>query len=187
MKKFIEFIKKNDVWVMLALVAIVMVIAYLSAEASCALAAVIPSASVGKIVSGEPLTRSLAVRHSDGLIKNAIDERITKIRPMSTPIDQLSRWAGARKADSMVVDYYSVDIKPTKATLSVAYTEPSSSAVTTAAQKVTITTSNNDIFEVSETLLVQGVKGFEADGVTPSKSDLVLYITSKEENGNLNV
>ncbi|MBR5323489.1 MAG: hypothetical protein IKV14_01540 [Muribaculaceae bacterium] len=187
MKKIFEFIKKNDVWVLLALVAITLVIAYMSADASCALAAVIPSASVGKIVSGEPLTRSLAARHSDGLIKSAIDDRITKIRPMSTPIDQLSRWAGARKADSMVVDYYSVDIKPTKATLSVAYTEPSASAVTSAAQKVTITTSNNDIFEVSETLLVQGVKGYEADGVTPAKSDLVLYITSKEENGNLNV
>ncbi|MBR5240409.1 MAG: hypothetical protein IKW05_00580, partial [Muribaculaceae bacterium] len=142
MKKIFEFIKKNDVWVVLALVAITLIIAYLSADASCALAAVIPSASVGKIVSGEPLTRSLAARHSDGLIKSAIDDRITKIRPMSTPIDQLSRWAGARKADSMVVDYYSVDIKPTKATLSVAYTEPSTSTVTSAAQKVTITTSN---------------------------------------------
>lgn len=187
MKKFIEFIKENDVWVLLALIAIVLVVAFLTADAACTLAAVIPSASVGKIVSGEPLTRSLSTQHSDGLIKNAIDERITKIRPMSTPIDQLSRWAGARKADSMVVDYYSVDIKPTKATLSVAYTEPSSSNVTSTAQKVTITTSNNDIFEVSETLLVQGVKGYEADGVTQSKSDLVLYITSKEENGNLNV
>ncbi|MEG1573737.1 MAG: Ig-like domain-containing protein, partial [Bacteroidales bacterium] len=135
----------------------------------------------------EPLTRELSMRESEGLIRNAIDERITKIRPMSTPIDQLSRWAGARRADSMVVDYYSVDIKPTKATVSMAYTEPTTSTVTSASQKVTINTSNNDIFEVSETILVQGIKGYDGDGTTRSKSDLVLYITSKEENGTLNV
>ena len=79
------------------------------------------------------------------------------------------------------------DVKPTKATLNVAYTEPTSSDVTAASQKVKLNTTNNDIFEVSETILVQGVKGYEADGVTKSKADLVLYISSKEENGELNV
>ena len=87
----------------------------------------------------------------------------------------------------MIVDYYSVDVKPTKAILAEAYTEPASGSATTAAQKVQITTSNNDIFEVSETILVQGVKGYESDGKTPSKADLVLYISSKEETGELNV
>lgn len=106
---------------------------------------------------------------------------------MSTPIDQLSRWTGARRSGSMIVDYYSVDVKPTKATLNVAYTEPTSSDVTAASQKVKLNTTNNDIFEVSETILVQGVKGYEADGMTESKADLVLYISSKEENGELNV
>ncbi|MBP3353311.1 MAG: hypothetical protein J6L02_01485 [Bacteroidales bacterium] len=187
MKKILNFIKENQIWVLLALFVIALVVMYVSNCSLYALAAVIPAVSTGKIVTGEPLTRDLATRNSSDLIKSEIDKRITKIRPMSTPIDQLSRWAGARKANSMVVDYYSVDIKPTKAVLSVAYTEPTSDTVTSAAQKVTISTSNNDIFEVSETILVQGVKGYENDGVTPSKSDLVLYITSKEENGNLNV
>lgn len=187
MNNVIKYVKENPVLVILSLVAIAILLSFVSADASCVLAAVIPTAGGGKIISGEPLTRDLALRESDGLIKNEIDDRITKIRPMSTPIDQLSRWAGARKANSMVVDYYSVDIKPTKATMSKAYTEPVSSSVTSAAQKVTIDTSNNDIFEVSETILVQGVKGYEPDGTTKSKSDLVLYITSKEENGTLNV
>lgn len=173
--------------IILSLVVIAILLSFVSCEASCAMAAVIPAVGGGKIISGEPLTRDLALRESDGLIKNEIDDRITKIRPMSTPIDQLSRWAGARKANSMVVDYYSVDIKPTKATMSKAYTEPDSGNATTAAQKATLDTSNNDIFEVSETILVQGIKGYEPDGTTRSKSDLVLYITSKEENGTLNV
>lgn len=187
MNKVFKYLKENPLWVVLSLVAIAVLLSFVSGDASCALAAVIPAASGSKIISGEPLTRDLALRESDGLIKNEIDDRITKIRPMSTPIDQLSRWAGARKANSMVVDYYSVDIKPTKATMSKAYTEPESGSATSAAQKVTIDTSNNDIFEVSETILVQGVKGYESDGTTRSKSDLVLYITSKEENGTLNV
>lgn len=187
MNKVIKFIKENPVWVIFAISAVSILLALVFRDSSFALAAVIPTASVGKIISGEPLTRDISVRESDGLIKNEIDDRITKIRPMSTPIDQLSRWAGARKADSMVVDYYSVDIKPTKATVSTAYTEPTSSTVTSASQKVTVNTSNNDIFEVSETILVQEVKGYDANGVSKSKSDLVLYITSKEENGTLNV
>lgn len=187
MNKVFKYVKENPIWVVLSLVAIALLLSFVSGEASCVLAAVIPTVGGGKIISGEPLTRDLTLRESDGLIKNEIDDRITKIRPMSTPIDQLSRWAGARKASSMVVDYYSVDIKPTKATMSKAYTEPESGSATSAAQKVTIDTSNNDIFEVSETIMVQGVKGYESDGTIRSKSDLVLYITSKEENGTLNV
>ncbi len=187
MNKVFKYVKENPIWVVLSLVAIALLLSFVSGEASCVLAAVIPTVGGGKIISGEPLTRDLTLRESDGLIKNEIDDRITKIRPMSTPIDQLSRWAVARKASSMVVDYYSVDIKPTKATMSKAYTEPESGSATSAAQKVTIDTSNNDIFEVSETIMVQGVKGYESDGTTRSKSDLVLYITSKEENGTLNV
>ena len=168
MNKVFKYVKENPIWVVLSLVAIALLLSFVSGEASCVLAAVIPTVGGGKIISGEPLTRDLTLRESDGLIKNEIDDRITKIRPMSTPIDQLSRWAGARKASSMVVDYYSVDIKPTKATMSKAYTEPESGSATSAAQKVTIDTSNNDIFEVSETIMVQGVKGYESDGTTRS-------------------
>lgn len=45
-----------------------------------------------------------------------------------------------------------------------------------ASQKVKLNTTNNDIFEVSETILVQGVKGYEADGVTESKSRFWYFI-----------
>ena len=54
---------------------------------------------------------------SPELLRSEVDKRIVKIRPMATPVDQLSRWSGARKAGSMIVDYYSVDVKPTKTTL----------------------------------------------------------------------
>lgn len=181
-----NFLKSKNAWFWLATALFVALLAFVLHDCAYALAAIIPVTS-GRIISGTPLTTEITRGHSKDLLMNEIDKRITKVRPMSTPIDQLSRYAGARKSGSMVVDYYSVDVKPTKATLSETYTEPASGSATTAAQKVQITTSNNDIFEVSETILVQGVKGYESDGKTQSKADLVLYISSKEETGELNV
>ena len=61
------------------------------------------------------LTTSMAAQLAPGLLRNSIDERIVRIRPMSTPVDQISRCAGARATRSMVVEYYSVDTKATDA------------------------------------------------------------------------
>lgn len=59
----------------------------------------------------EITTTELTETLSPGLLRNEIDRRIVKIRPSSTPLDQISRMAGARHAASMKVDYYSVDLK----------------------------------------------------------------------------
>ena len=88
---------------------------------------------------------------------------------MSTPVDQISRYKGARKASSMVVDYYSVDVKPTKTTLKTAYTEPTEGTVTFNNRRAMLNTNNNDMFEISDTILVQGVKGYESDGINSLK------------------
>ncbi len=142
-------------------------------------AAVLPGASAGKLVSGEPLITSVTNEHSPSLLQNEVDSRIVKIRPMSTPVDQISRYKGARKSGSMVVDYYSVDVKPTKTKTTKAYTEPTSA--TTSHRRAKLETEIGNLFEVTETILVQGVKGYESDGVTQSNADLVLYVASKDE------
>ena len=158
-------------------------------ETGVALAAVIPGMSGGKLVTDEPVTTHLVRENSPSLLRNEVDKRIVKIRPMSTPIDQLSRWNGARKASSMIVDYYSVDVKPTKSYMKTAYASPGSSAVNESHKKAKIDVVDNSIFEVSDTILVQGVKGYElSDGKTLSKADLVLYVSAKdEETGSLTV
>ena len=51
---------------------------------------------VNKHVVGEPLTTKLAETVSPGLLRNEIDDRVVKIRPMSTPLDQISRYGGGR-------------------------------------------------------------------------------------------
>ncbi|MDE6643338.1 MAG: hypothetical protein K2K27_04480, partial [Muribaculaceae bacterium] len=67
---------------------------------------------IGNAIVNNPATLNTVTEVSPDLLLNEIDSRLVKIRPMSTPIDQISRFAANRKARSMVVDYYSVDTRP---------------------------------------------------------------------------
>ena len=62
-------------------------------DAGLVLAAIVPGMSGGKIVVNEPLTTDIVREGSPSLLRSEVDKRIVKIRPMSTPIDQLSRFA----------------------------------------------------------------------------------------------
>lgn len=150
--------------------------------------AVVTGTAGGKHIAGEPLTVELAKTESPDLLRNEIDRRIVKIRPMATPIDQLSRWAGAKHAGSMIVDYYSVDTRPTTALTVIAFTGCTDDEGSDRFQKARLSTDNNDLFEASETILVKGVAGYQPDGKTQSSQDLVLYVVEKEAStGMLNV
>lgn len=150
--------------------------------------AVVTGTAGGKHIAGEPLTMELAKTESPDLLRNEIDRRIVKIRPMATPIDQLSRWAGAKHAGSMIVDYYSVDTRPTTALTVSAFTGCTDDEGSDRFQKARLSTDNNDLFEASETILVKGVAGYQPDGKTQSSQDLVLYVVEKEAStGMLNV
>lgn len=59
-----------------------------------------------------PVTTTVTEQVSPTLLRSEIDSRIVKIRPSSTPLDQISRIAGARHSGSMKVEYYAVDLKP---------------------------------------------------------------------------
>lgn len=140
----------------------------------------------GRHVVDGPLTTDIARRESDILV-NEIDTRIVKVRPMATPIDQISRWAGCMHTGSQIVDYYSVDTKPTAATVSEAYTEPAAAAVTADAQLITLHTSDDNIFEPSETILVKDVAGYTDDGSAATDANLVLYVLAKGADATLTV
>lgn len=136
----------------------------------------------GKHVAGEPLTVAITNAESPDLLVNEIDRRIVKIRPMATPIDQLSRCAGSKRAGSMIVDYYSVDTRPTTAKTTAAIEGPTDSGGTRY-QKARVSVDNGDMFEVTDTVLVNGVGGYLPDGITPGAQDLVLYVTEKDAGG----
>jgi hypothetical protein len=128
----------------------------------------------GKHVVDGPLTTGMSNEGSPSLLRNSIDERIAKIRPMSTPIDQLSRCGGARSCDSMVVNYYSVDTKATEAKVaSDVSTDGYESVYGTGV--FYMQTDNDGIFEPSETLYLPATETREA---------VMLYVLSKSaENG----
>ena len=154
--------------------------------ATCMVAAILPTSLGGHIISGEPATVSTVQEYSPSLLQSEIDNRIVKIRPMSTPIDQISRLKGARKAGSMIVDYYSVDMKPTRVKLVEKYTEPTSNTVNSSHTRVKITVDNPDAIEVSDTLLAHSISGYDESGEYELDARLVLYVTSKDiETGEL--
>lgn len=123
----------------------------------------------GKHVANGPLTTSLTAEASPELLRNEIDSRVVKIRPSATPIDQISRLAGGRRAGAMKVDYYSVDTRPTSAKVST----PVSLDGTKAAL---MSTDGDQIFEASETLLVPMVTNKKGE-------PLVLYVSQRDDNG----
>ena len=134
-------------------------------------AAVLAVGGVNKHVVGEPLTTKLAETVSPGLLRNEIDDRVVKIRPMSTPLDQISRYGGGRLCGSMKVEYYSVDTKPGSAKLSVAYVAPEDDrdGGNSGSSKAELRTDCNEIFQPSTTVLVPSVK-------TSDGGSLVLYV-----------
>lgn len=134
----------------------------------------------GASVNNEILTTAVSEQAAPGLLRNAIDERIVKIRPMATPVDQLSRCAGARSCGSMKVDYYAVDVKAVSARLSAEIADDEFET-DTANNQVTIrvTTDANGIFSPTETVLFPDVA---ADGVS-GHEPLMLYVTEADNKG----
>lgn len=172
---------KSDDGIFILLVAVALLLIFSGHDdngATTACAALLVGSSGGSHVTGEPLTTELAAEASPELLRNEIDSRIVKLRPMATPIDQLSRWAGARNSGSMVVDYYSVDTKPAETTLKLAYDHDPDCEEEY--QQETILTMNDRMLEPTETVLVPEVEVTRPDG---RKEALVLYVTARDPKG----
>ena len=113
---------------LMALVTLALLMLSCHAEGATLAFALVATGTGGEMVTGGPVTTDAVHEAGTDYLLNEIDRQITKIRPMATPVDQLSRLAGAKRCGSMVVDYYNVDTKPTKCTLKKAVTLPSLSA-----------------------------------------------------------
>lgn len=111
----------------------------------------------------------------------AVDERITRMRPMRTPIDQITRKASSiSRVNSMVVQYYSVATRPIKATLTAEVAAMTGSSVT-------LPVSDPNMFSETDTIRVHNVKGYKEDGATADDKDLMLYVVGKNDDGFPNV
>ncbi len=146
---------------------------------------IVPGTAGGKHIGNSPLTLPMIEQAVPGLLQNSIDERIVKVRPMSTPIDQLSRCAGARSASAMTVEYYSVDTKLTETTLAKTIPAGAGRRVSDSLYTFRLETADDTIFEVSETILVPEVTGYAETG--KEAGPLMFYVLERQQNGGLSV
>lgn len=111
----------------------------------------------------------------------AVDKRITRMRPMRTPIDQITRSAESiNRVNSMIVQYYAVATRPIKATLTAKVAAMTGSSVT-------LPVNDPNMFSETDTIRVHGVKGYKEDGATQDTKDLMLYVVGKNDDGFPNV
>ena len=129
--------------------------------------------------SGATVTTGMEVTADENpdYYAKAVDERITKMRPMRTPIDQITRKASTiSRVKSMEVKYYSVSTRPIKAILT-------SKVAAMTGSSVVLEVSDAKLFSETDTIRVHNVKGYKEDGVTPDDKDLMLYVVGKNDNG----
>lgn len=117
-----------------------------------------------------------------------IDKRITKIRPMATPVDQISRYAKAQPSDSFEVKYYSVG------TRAISCETTKTMAAMGENASVVLPVSDKNLFTVDDTIRVVGVpaitnykgvaypKGEDGKRL-PNTPDLVLCVCGRSELG----
>ena len=106
-----------------------------------------------------------------------VDKRITRMRPMRTPIDQITRSAESiSRSGSMIVKYYSVSTRPIRTTLKAAVT-----AMSPGQSSTSIQVDDASLFSVTDTIRVVGVKGYKDDGATADTKDLMLYVIGKND------
>ena len=130
--------------------------------------------------SGATATTGMEVTAADknpDYYAKAVDQRITKMRPMRTPIDQITRKAEyISRVKSMEVKYYSVSTRPIKATLTAEVAAMTGSSVV-------LQVSDAKLFSETDTIRVHNVKGYKEDGATPDDKDLMLYVVGKTDDG----
>ncbi len=172
---------ERGVLIMLAIAAIAALIYYCGhSDIVMATAVIVGGTTGGSHIVDGPVTTQLSNEASPTLLRNEIDQRIVKIRPMATPLDQISRWGGSRHCGSMIVDYYSVDTKETHAKLSDDFI-PNSTKASGEHYMELLNTDSDKIFEPSETLLVPSQKGYADDG--SEQGLLVLYVIGRDDSG----
>lgn len=114
-----------------------------------------------------------------------VDQRIVKIRPMATPLDQISRYAKSSSCDSFEVKYYSVGTREITCKTSNAVTAMTSGASTS------LPVSDANMFTLDDTIRVVGVKAITKPDGTAYKPtdtnvpDLVLCVCGSDASTNL--
>lgn len=112
------------------------------------------------------------------------DTLLTKIRPVRTPIDQISRRAARSKnVKAMEFKYGTIDYMPIKTTLKTQIAASSSPAADF--EPFDVVPANVGAFNRRDIIIVKGVKGYAEDGVTQTDEDLKLWVLDRDKNTKL--
>ena len=125
------------------------------------------------IVSGAPLTTQLATEASPTRMGASIDRAVTRVRPMATPLDQISRLGHVRNADALEVDYYSADIRA-DSTTTVAW--GTFSDTDDGMQTSTVKVNDSSLFEPSECVMIECADGNNESAYVSDKDDTSLTL-----------
>ncbi len=127
----------------------------------------------GAHIADQVLTTTVTNELSPGLLRNDIDSRIVKIRPTATPLDQISRCAGAKACKSLKVGYYVVDYKDVKTTTTTAVNPDVSPLPTSNPHTFYLPVADSRIFSPSDTIIIPEVKLETSNG---DEQALALYV-----------
>lgn len=107
-----------------------------------------------------------------------VDERITKMRPMATPIDQISRKAGrSTKAESMEVEYYSVGTRPIQGEVA------TDVALSDTNDRFTVELVDSDMIDIQDTVRFVDIDGYKEDGSVDTGVDFVGLVIDVDGSG----
>ncbi|MDE5608141.1 MAG: DUF5309 domain-containing protein [Muribaculaceae bacterium] len=138
------------------------------------------------IISGTVTTNTVNTASPD-LLLSEVERRIVKIRPMSTPIDQISRHAEARRAGSMTVDYYAVDAQPFRTELMFKVDQPAIGEDGTIGT-VQLRVKDEGVFQPSDTIMIPDAKMDDGSALTAyvvkvDGHNIHVRCTSLDDNG----
>ncbi|MEG1999659.1 MAG: hypothetical protein RR015_06560, partial [Bacteroidales bacterium] len=178
---------KNSTWFMWGLILTLLTV-ITGAGSGVMMANATPLPNAGKTSSGGPSGTDGIATETQGRAEGDpefytkdIDKRIIKIRPMATPIDQISRYAKAQPSDSFEVKYYSVGTRPISCKTTAAVT-----AQTTGAS-ISLPVDDANMFTLDDTIRVVGVKAkYNEKGVAyniddENAPDLVLCVCGRND------
>lgn len=137
------------------------------------MAVILAGVAGGVSVNDEPATLETAGAASEGLLLSGLDKQVVKIRPSSTPLDQISRQGTVRTVGSMKAEYYAVDTKP--------FTDEVSESVTGGDGVQTLPVKNKSMFSPTDTLYLPEVEVTDSKG-NKSKG-LVVYVVDVNYEG----
>jgi len=123
------------------------------------------------VVNDEPLTTQITDDVAPDFILGDVDRQIVKIRPMATPLDQISRCGRSRSTHTIEVKYYAVDLKEASTTLSRDIAANSMAAMDDGQVYATLYVENSRVFSPTDTFMLVGAH------VPGTDEDMMFYVT----------